>query len=150
MANSRKKAPSVGRKKAMAQWIGVEFGTRLSMLREERSLSIGQLAVRYYETLGVTNAVPWKVASVVRSIEAGDRIPQLDTVLHLSKALGVSVPELLGPKLCDWPVAPKVIRGKAVPRAKTIARPLVGKELREWIAALAKSKADAEKRKRKD
>ncbi len=63
----------------------IGFGKTVLNLRTARNLSQGQLGKK----VGVTR-------SAIRSYEAGDRLPSLDSLVALSRALGVTTDYLLG------------------------------------------------------
>ena len=63
----------------------VDFGDRLRKLRKERKLTQKELAT----LIGVKN-------SVISFYEVGDRMPSLEALIKLSKALRISTDVLLG------------------------------------------------------
>jgi transcriptional regulator with XRE-family HTH domain len=64
--------------------LAVLFAARMRQLREREGLSQAQLGARAGYTVGH-----------ISMLERGDRVPPLETIEHIARALGVSDPRLM-------------------------------------------------------
>lgn len=89
-----------GKDRRNKTWLTVAFGRRVSMRRLQTGISQEELGRRYYAIRGNTSVI--NPQSLIFQLENGERLPKLDTMMIVAKAMGLSLNQLLGSEIVQW------------------------------------------------